>query len=68
MLYKNIRYLIACYHVVNSEIKKLNIEILNESMFNFELKNHYIKYFEKLFDITLIKLNNTDEFINYIVI
>ena len=66
MLYKNDKYLITCYHVVNSEIKKFGIEIYNKKLFNFELKNRYIEYFKDPLDITVIELKNSDEFINYI--
>jgi len=66
MIYKNDKYLITCYHVVNSEIKKFEIEIYNKNIFNFDLKNRYIEYFKEQSDITVIELTNSDEFINYI--
>ena len=66
MSYKNINYLITCYHVVNSKIKKFDIEIWNKKIFNFELKNRYIEYFEDPLDITVIELKKSDEFFNYI--
>ena len=64
--YKNVNYLITCYHVVNSKKKKFDIEIWNKKIFNFELKNRYIEYFEEPLDITVIELKNSDEFVNYI--
>ena len=64
--YKNLNYLIKCYHVVNSKIKKFDIEIWNKKIFNFELKNRFIEYFEEPLDITVIGLKNSDEFVNYI--
>ena len=66
LLYKNNKYLITCYHLVNSTIKKVEFELWNKNKFNFELNNRYIEYFKELFDITVIELINSDEFVNYI--
>ena len=52
--------------MINSEIKQFEIEIWNKKIFNFELKNRYIEYFEEPLDITVIELKKLDEFINYI--
>ena len=66
LTYKNINYLITCYHVVNSKIKKFDIEIWDKKIFSLELSNRYIEYFDGIFDITAIELKRSDEFVNYI--
>ena len=65
-IYKNVKYLITCYHVVDPTIKKFEIELLDKNTFEFELNNRYIEYFEEPIDITIIALKNSDEFINFI--
>ena len=66
LMYKNINYLITCYHVVNSKIKKFDIETFDKEIFSLELSNRYIEYYDGSFDITVIELKNSDEFVNYI--
>jgi len=66
LIYKDKKYLITCYHIVNSEKKNYQIEIYNKKEFNLQLKNRFVLLLKKPFDITAIEINENDEFINYI--
>ena len=65
-IYKNVKYLITCYHVVEPTVKKFEVELFDKNIFEFELNNRYIEYLEEPLDITIIALKNSDEFINFI--
>ena len=66
LIYKEAKYLITCYHIVNSEKKNYKIEIYNKKEFNLELKNRLVLLLKEPFDISAIEINENDEFINYI--
>ena len=66
LIYKDKKYLITCYHIVNSEKKNYQIEIYNKKEFNLQLKNRLVLLLKEPFDITAIEINENDEFINYI--
>ena len=66
LIYKDKKYLITCYHIVNSEKKNYKIEIYNKKEFNLELKNRVVLLLKEPFDISAIEINENDEFINYI--
>lgn len=63
MIFQNRKFLVTCYHVINPEIKNFEMEIWNKKIKKLELKNHQIKYFIE-FDVTVIELNNSENFIN----
>ena len=65
IIYKNLKYLITCYHIINSEKKNYKIEIYNKKEFNLELKNHFVLLQDSL-DVSVVEINENDEFINYI--
>ena len=65
MVYQNRKFFITCYHVIKPDMQNFEIEIWNKKIKKFELKNHFIKYFKE-FDVTVIELNNSDDFINNI--
>ena len=66
IIYKNLKYLITCYHIINSEKKNYKIEIYNKKEFNLELKNRLVLLLKEPFDISAFEINENDEFINYI--
>ena len=66
LIYKDKKYLITCYHIINSEKKNYKIEIYNKKEFNLELKNRLVLLLKEPFDISAIEINENDEFINYI--
>ena len=66
LIYKEAKYLITCYHIVNSEKKNYKIEIYNKKEFNLELKNRLVLLLKEPFDISALEINENDEFINYI--
>ena len=61
------KYLITANHVIPQErtYEDISLEIFNEKMIMFNLKDRYIKYFEEK-DITLIEIKDTDELCNEI--
>jgi V8-like Glu-specific endopeptidase len=66
LIYKEAKYLITCYHIINSEDKNYKIEIYNKKEFNLQLKNHFVLLLKEPLDISVIEINENDEFINYI--
>ena len=58
-----LKCLITCYHVINPDLEKENIEIeiYNNKKMKLKFKNRYIKYIEKPKDITIIEINESDE-------
>ena len=65
IIYKNLKYLITCYHIINSEKKNYKIEIYNKKEFDLKLKNHFVLQQDSL-DVSVVEINENDEFINYI--
>ena len=69
----SLKCLITNYHVLNPETIILNIEleIWNSKKILLNINDHYIKYFDKPKDITVIEIQETDElykdieFLNY---
>ena len=67
MKYKYLCTLITAFHVINYDLenKFIKIEIGNDKNskkeIDLELKDRYIKYFEKPIDITVIELKGSDE-------
>ena len=64
MIYDSNKYLITCYHVINSQNIDIDIEIWNNQTIKFVLKNYDMKYIKPPSDITIIKIKKSDEFIN----
>jgi V8-like Glu-specific endopeptidase len=66
------KYLITNNHVINRDIVTLysnvNIEIYDGKCFNLDLNNiqHYIKFYEKPIDITIIKIDDLDEICSFV--
>ena len=59
----SLKCLITNYHVLIPETIILNIEleIWNSKKILLNINDHYIKYFDKLKDITVIEIQETDE-------
>ena len=51
LIYKEAKYLITCYHIINSEDKNYKIEIYNKKEFNLQLKNHFVLLLKEPLDI-----------------
>ena len=58
-----LKCLITCYHVINPDLEKENIEIeiYNNKKMKLKFKNRYIKYIEKPKDITIIEIKESDD-------
>jgi hypothetical protein len=56
MEYNNKKYLLTCFHVINSAKFDVNIEIWNEKPFKLELENRDIRLFPDPIDITIYLL------------
>ena len=56
-----IKYLITCYHVINPEVKNIEIEIWNKKIMKLKLNNRYVKYIDKPKDISIIEIKKSDE-------
>ena len=63
IIYQERKFLITCFHVINLEVKEFEIEIWNKKTKMIELKNRYFNFIERLIDITVIEINNNDDFI-----
>ena len=63
IIYLERKFLITCFHVINLEVKEFEIEIWNKKTKMIELKNRYFNFIEKNIDITVIEINNNDNFI-----
>ena len=61
------KYLITANHVIPQDraYEEISLEIFNEKMIIFNLKDRHIKYFKEK-DITLIEIKDTDEICNQI--
>ena len=67
------KYLITNYHIISQDIinEDIEIEIYNQKKTKIKLNNHYIKYFPRPKDITIIEINANDiiyddiELLNY---
>ena len=66
MEYNNKKYLLTCFHVINSAKIDVNIEIWNEKPFKLELENRDIRLFPDPIDITIIEIKDSDLFIKEI--
>ena len=62
-------YLITNYHVINENIKNVEIELSNKQLINLDLNNRIIKYIKKPKDITIIQINSNEinniQYLNY---
>jgi len=63
MLYKKNKYLLTCYHVINSNKLNIGIELWNKNKINLDLLNRNIIFLPDPIDITIIEINNSDIFI-----
>ena len=63
IIYQERKFLITCFYVINLEVKEFEIEIWNKKTKMIELKNRYFNFIERLIDITVIEINNNDDFI-----
>ena len=53
--------LITCYHVINPEVKNIEIEIWNNKPMKLKLSNRYVRYFNRPKDISIIEIKKSDE-------
>ena len=64
ILYLEMKFLITCNHVISLDVKKFEIEIWNKQIKLLELKDRNLISFEKPIDVTVIEINDLDDFIN----
>ena len=57
-----LKCLLSCYHVISREMNHIDIILYNNKRINIQLKNRFIKYYEKE-DITLIEIKDNDDII-----
>ena len=62
--YKNKKYLITCFHIINLQEDECDIEIWNKKKYCLNLKKHNIKLLDKPKDIAIIEIKYSDEFID----
>ena len=62
-------YLITNYHVINENIKNVEIELSNKQLIKLDLNNRIIKYIKQPKDITIIQINSNEinniQYLNY---
>ena len=63
MLYNNNKFLLTCYHVINSKESDINIEFWNKNKNKLDLINRNIIFLQDPIDITIIEINESDLFI-----
>ena len=63
MIYNNNKFLLTCYHVINSKESDINIEFWNKNINKLDLTNRNIIFLQDPIDITIIEINESDTFI-----
>jgi len=63
MLYDGVKYLLTCHHVIDSKELDIIIQLWNKNEFKLYLLNRDIIFLPKPIDITIIKIEESDEFI-----
>ena len=69
MIINSQNYLITNYHVINENIKNIEIELTNKQIIKLNLNNRIIKYIKQPKDITIIQIHlneiNNIKYLNY---
>ena len=63
MKYENDKYLLTCYHIISSDKTDVNIELWNGKNITLYLLNKIKIFLPKPVDITIIKVDESDQFI-----
>ena len=63
MKYENDKYLLTCYHIISSDKTDVNIELWNGKNITLYLLNKIKIFLPKPVDITIIKFDESDQFI-----
>ena len=60
------KFLITCYHVINSTLEnnKIQLEIYNQKLMQLKFHNRFTKYIDKPDDIAIIEIKEPDEIYN----
>ena len=57
----SLKYLITNYHIIDKDTIKIEIEIWNKKQIELNLRDYFIKYFDRPKDITVIYINDLFE-------